>query len=95
MAARVLIVYLIALASEHVSAEINDTGGSGVDEVRFAATSASTLTLFANDKGLERVVLGTGTGAVATTTGTAAPQRRCVGDDQRPLPWSAMPAPTC
>jgi serralysin len=65
-------VYLIALASEHVSAEINDTGGSGVDEVRFAATSASTLTLFANDKGLERVVLGTGTGAVATTTGTAA-----------------------
>jgi serralysin len=65
-------LYLIALASEHVSTEINDTGGSGVDELRFTASSASTLTLFANDKGIERVVLGTGTGAVATTTGTAA-----------------------
>ncbi|MBL8406745.1 MAG: M10 family metallopeptidase C-terminal domain-containing protein [Candidatus Accumulibacter sp.] len=65
-------IYLIGLAAAHTAAEIADTGSSGIDEVRFAATTASTLTLFAGDTGIERVVLGTGTGAVASSTGSAA-----------------------
>jgi VCBS repeat-containing protein len=52
-------VYLFNAASDHPAAEITDTGLSGIDDVRFAATTASTLTLYAGDTGIERVVLGT------------------------------------
>ena len=65
-------LYIIATTAEHPAAEINDTGVSGTDEVRFTATSASTLTLYAGDVGIERVVLGTGTGPTAITTATVA-----------------------
>jgi serralysin len=65
-------IYLIAVATDHQAAEIADNGSSGIDEIRFAATSASTLNLYAGDVGVERVVIGTGTGLTATTTGTAA-----------------------
>lgn len=51
-------LYLIASAAEHSAAEIADTGASGIDEVRFTATSSATLTLYANDTGIERVVIG-------------------------------------
>ena len=50
----------------------NDTGSSsGVDEIRFTSTRASTLTL-SSVSGIEKVVIGTGTGAAAVTTGRAA-----------------------
>ncbi len=63
--------YLFYLASDHSAAEITDTGLSGVDEVRFAAPTASTLTLYAGDTGIERVVLGTlSTANVALNTDT-------------------------
>jgi Ca2+-binding RTX toxin-like protein len=65
-------IYLIASAAEHPAAEITDTGISGTDEVRFAATSAGTLTLYAGDTGIEQVVIGTGTGTTAVTTATTA-----------------------
>jgi len=65
-------VYLIGLTNNHAGAEISDSGVSGIDQVRFAATSASTLTLFAGDTGIEQVVIGTGTGATAVTTSTVA-----------------------
>lgn len=65
-------LYMIAAAADHAAAEIADSGLSGTDELRFTATVASALTLFAGDTGLERVVVGTGTGATAVTTGTAA-----------------------
>ena len=65
-------IYLISLATDHADAEINDSGVSGIDEIRFAATSASTLTLYAADTGIEKVVIGTGSSATAVTTGTAA-----------------------
>lgn len=65
-------IYIISVAAEHTAAEINDTGISGADEVRFAATSASTLILYAGDSGLERVVTGTGIAANANTAGAAA-----------------------
>ena len=64
-------IYLMALSTEHPGAEINDTGLSGTDEVRYSATSG-TLTLYAGDLGLETVVLGTGTASVAVTTATSA-----------------------
>lgn len=63
-------IYLIGLASDHAAAEIRDSGLVGVDEVRFAASSG-TLTLFADETGIERVVIGTGNGAVAITSGAA------------------------
>ncbi len=40
--------------------------------MRFAATTASTLTLFAGDAGIESVVIGTGTATSAVSTATTA-----------------------
>ena len=65
-------VYFISVASQHTAAEINDTGISGTDEVRFATKSASTLTLYAGDTGLERIVIGTGDMVNAVTTAKTA-----------------------
>ncbi|MBE0587536.1 MAG: hypothetical protein IH617_05765, partial [Hydrogenophaga sp.] len=63
-------LYLVSTASEHTAAEFADSGTQGADEVRFAATTSSTLTLYAGDAGVERVVIGTGIGAVANSSGT-------------------------
>lgn len=70
-------IYSFALNSDHAAAEIADSGTAGVDEVRFAATSASkasltTLTLYAADTGIEKVVIGTGSGQAANSSGTLA-----------------------
>jgi uncharacterized delta-60 repeat protein len=65
-------LYIITGAGDHLAAEIADTGATGIDETRFAATAGSVLTLFAGDTGIERVVIGTGTAAIADTTGTTA-----------------------
>jgi Ca2+-binding RTX toxin-like protein len=65
-------LYIVALAAEHAAAEFHDTGSTGTDEVRFTSTVTGTLTLFAGDNGIERVVIGTGTGAVADSSGTLA-----------------------
>ena len=66
-------VYIINAASEHLAAEFADTGTTGIDEVRFASTTANeTLTLYAWDSGIESVVIGTGTATAAVTTGTTA-----------------------
>jgi Ca2+-binding RTX toxin-like protein len=66
-------IYLIGIASDHGAAEINDSGVSGRDELRFAATTAGqTLRVFAADRGLERVCIGTGNGATANRSATTA-----------------------
>jgi len=67
-------LYLVAAAGQHSAAEFFDSGAgaSDVDEVRFIAVTASTLKLFAGDTGIERVVIGTGTGVNAVGTGTIA-----------------------
>ena len=68
-------VYLIASSAEHgVGEVIADTGTSpgDVDEIRYTATKAGTLVLNDNTEGIERVVIGTGTGATAITTGKVA-----------------------
>ena len=65
-------LYLIELARDHQGAEVNDLGTSGIDELRFSELKTSTLTVFAGDRGLERVVIGTGTGATALSNGIIA-----------------------
>jgi Ca2+-binding RTX toxin-like protein len=65
-------VYLVTLLADKTAAEITDTGTTGTDELRFAATTAGTLTLLAGDTGFESVVIGTGAGASAATTGKVA-----------------------
>ena len=66
-------IYLIASSSEHSAAEIQDTGTSGIDELRFSSITADqTLTVFAGDTGLERVLIGSGIATAAVTTGTTA-----------------------
>jgi hypothetical protein len=65
-------IYLLTLLSEKTAAEIADSGTTGTDELRFAATVAGTLTLVSGDTGIERVVIGTGTAATAITTATTA-----------------------
>ena len=64
-------VYLVASGAEHTAAEFDDAGsGVGdVDQVRFTSTtSGSTLTLHAEDSGIERVVVGNAAGATTGTT---------------------------
>jgi Ca2+-binding RTX toxin-like protein len=63
-------VYYVLSPAEHTTAEFRDQGTSGTDTVRFAATSSGTLMLFAGDTGVERVMIGTGTGALTSMTGT-------------------------
>jgi Ca2+-binding RTX toxin-like protein len=66
-------LYLVTSNVQHSAAEINDSGASGSDELRFASTTAGqTLTVFAADIGLESVTIGTGTAAAAVITGTTA-----------------------
>ncbi|MBK7366006.1 MAG: hypothetical protein IPI97_13840 [Nitrosomonas sp.] len=42
-------IYLFLLATDHKAAEIFDSGTTGIDEIRFAATTSGTLTLYAGD----------------------------------------------
>ncbi len=65
-------IYLINAFSDHASAEIVDSGSGGRDELRIAAGVAGQFTAYAGERGIERIVVGTGTGAVADRSGTAA-----------------------
>jgi Ca2+-binding RTX toxin-like protein len=66
-------LYILAASADHAAAEFTDTGASGTDEVRFTSNTArSTLTLYAGDTGIEKVVIGTGTAAEAVKTATTA-----------------------
>jgi Ca2+-binding RTX toxin-like protein len=66
-------LYIMTTVADHTAAEINDTGTSGTDEVRFTSTTANqTLTLYALDRGIEKVVIGTGAASSAVATGTTA-----------------------
>ncbi len=67
-------IYMISAVSQYVAGEsITDSGSSSdLDELRFATTTASTLTLESTISGVERIVIGTGTAAKAVTTATTA-----------------------
>ena len=65
-------LYVMEVLKDHLAAEVNDQGTTGIDELRLIDTKTGTLSIFANDVGLERVVIGTGTAPVAVTTATFA-----------------------
>ena len=66
-------LYLISTSSQHTAGEINDSGTTGTDELRFSSTTAAqTLTVYAADTGLELVTIGTGSAAAPVLTGTTA-----------------------
>ena len=65
-------IYFVSNLTDKTQAEITDTGLLGIDELRFSAIVAGTLTVHAGDTGLERVVIGTGTAAIAVNTGLVA-----------------------
>jgi Ca2+-binding RTX toxin-like protein len=65
-------IYMIAAAGDRATGEIDDTGASGADELRFAAIVAGTLVVYDDDAGLERIVIGTGTASNAVLTGATA-----------------------
>jgi len=70
-------IYLFTGNYFHKLAEIHDTGTTGTDEVRFNAdryygAKLATFQIFAGDTGIEKVVLGTGTGTNADSSGTLA-----------------------
>lgn len=65
-------LYIVSNLSDKVAAEISDSGINGTDELRLTATIAGTLSVFAGDLGVERIVIGTGTGSLANTNSTVA-----------------------
>ena len=66
-------IYLLTSVADYANGEvIADAGTLGTDEIRFAATAAGTLTLASSISGIERIVIGTGSGAAAITTATTA-----------------------
>ena len=68
-------VYLINMVAEHLTGEVIADTGNGVgevDEIRLAAMAAGTLVLQETVTGIERVVIGTGAGLTAITTGKVA-----------------------
>ena len=52
--------------------EITDTGTSGVDEVRITSMTSGKLIFSGNERGIERVVIGTGAAVKAISTGAAS-----------------------
>lgn len=64
--------YMISGARDHLRGEFHDSGTVGTDEIRIAATLAGSITLSKEEVGIERIVIGTGTGALADSSGTAA-----------------------
>lgn len=65
-------LYVISNARDSYQGEIQDTGASGTDEVRITYATLGYATFNENDTGIERIVIGTGTGASADSSGTAA-----------------------
>lgn len=65
-------LYMIAAVKDHLRGEFHDSGTTGTDELRISATSAGSVTLSKEESGIEHIVIGTGTGALADTSGTAA-----------------------
>ncbi len=63
-------LFVVSLAADLATGEVI-YGEAGTDELRFAATAASTLALTAGTS-VERVVIGTGTAAAAVVTATTA-----------------------
>ncbi|MCH7628542.1 MAG: hypothetical protein IH997_07470 [Proteobacteria bacterium] len=63
-------IYFFRNSAELAGAAIMDSGTSGIDTLRYAGTSAESLIL-ADVTGIEKIVIGTGTEALADRTGKA------------------------
>ena len=63
-------IYLVEAIADFAGDVISDTAGT--DEIRIAQTTPGTLQLSAGVTGVERIAIGTGTGANAVSTGTEA-----------------------
>jgi Ca2+-binding RTX toxin-like protein len=63
-------LFLVGTFADHAAGEVID-GEGGTDELRYIGTGAGTLVL-TSGVSVERIVIGTGTGATASLTGTAA-----------------------
>jgi Ca2+-binding RTX toxin-like protein len=64
-------LYAVRNARDGVAGEIQDTGTTGIDEVRVTYETVGYAIFNDKDTGIERIVVGTGTGANADTSGTA------------------------
>ncbi|HEY8117621.1 MAG TPA: hypothetical protein VIE91_00130 [Methylophilaceae bacterium] len=64
-------LYLINSFAEYTTGDVI-SDSSGTDELRFTGTTAGTLTLNLFTLGIEKITIGTGVGANAVITGTAA-----------------------
>ncbi len=65
-------IYIIGSTTDYIGDLIQDTGTAGIDQLRYSATTAGTLTLSSQVTGIEQVIVGTGTGVTAITTATTA-----------------------
>ncbi|MFM9937328.1 MAG: DUF4347 domain-containing protein [Novosphingobium sp.] len=65
-------IYLVSNAQDQYLGEVQDTGTTGTDEVRLAFTAAGHANFDERDTGIERIVIGTGTGAIVDSSGTIA-----------------------
>lgn len=65
-------MYLVSTARDQYQGEIQDTGTSGTDTVRVTYTSLGNVTFNEKDTGIEAIIVGTGTGPLADTSGIAA-----------------------
>lgn len=63
-------IYLFSSFRDHLGNEIKDSGTTGIDEVRVTATGKGSFTVGGSEVGIDRIVVGTGTGALADTSGT-------------------------
>lgn len=64
-------IYMVSDAKDQFLGEVHDTGTTGTDEVRLAFAAGQAI-FDEHDTGIERVVMGTGIGAIADSSGTAA-----------------------
>lgn len=63
-------LYIVGTGKQQYVGEIRDSGTTGTDEIRVTLTTKGQVSLGIADIGIERIVIGTGTGAIADATGT-------------------------
>jgi Ca2+-binding RTX toxin-like protein len=65
-------IYFISVPGHYAGDVLFDTGITGIDEIRYAAAAASTLTLTNTISGIESVIVGTGTAQTPLATANTA-----------------------
>ncbi len=74
-------LYVIAQLTDYASGEvIDDSGESGIDELRITTTSAGTLALSGSVTGIENIVIGTGTATIGVNASALTTAISLVGN---------------